>query len=403
MPPAAEIRGWARLISGVADEAVVGTVHDMHRAINRGVFRWLGPIGRPVAQVVDAVTDHAYAGVRLGIRGAGELGAAAAGYLGTDRTTPRSAKARAVAHGVVDGRYLSHAPELDVDLGLRVDGRDVAPQTASLAAAYPEARGRIAVFLHGLIDSEEVWTAEAPGHPSLPDVVAAHGMTPVLVRYGTGRTIARNGEDLDALLAELVAAWPVPVTGLTLIGHSMGGLVARGACLHAAARGQRWLAPLTDVVYLGSPHHGSWLEKVANVGSWVLRHSSSHSAPIGELLDGRSRGIKDLRFGTFVDDGATAEDARPIDGLLTGRSPDRPWLPEVAHHLVVGRLRPDPRHPLNAVFGDGLVRRGSAGGSRRRPRLGADEANVVPVAARHTHLTHHPEVVSALRGVLDGA
>jgi pimeloyl-ACP methyl ester carboxylesterase len=45
--------------------------------------------------------------------------------------------------------------------------------------------------------------------------------------------IADNGNELVGLLDELVAGWPVPVTEIVLIGHSMGGLVARSAALQA--------------------------------------------------------------------------------------------------------------------------------------------------------------------------
>ncbi|GAA1810448.1 hypothetical protein [Nostocoides veronense] len=38
------------------------------------------------------------------------------------------------------------------------------------------------------------------------------GLTPVLVRYNSGLRISDNGAALGALLADLVAGWPVPLT-----------------------------------------------------------------------------------------------------------------------------------------------------------------------------------------------
>lgn len=407
MPPSSEVRGWARLLAAVADRVVVGTVHDMHRAISDGAYRWVGPLGRPVQRVQDAVTDRVYGAVRASLRGAGELGAAFAGHLGTDALSPSPAalKARAIAHGVVSDEVMAVAPELDLEVTLRHQGRPIAVDPDRLRDTYPDASGRITVFVHGLVDTEAVWFArpqrpqDEGGHdiPALPDVAAAAGVTPVLVRYGTGRAIGRNGADLAELLEGMVAAWPVPVTELVVVGHSMGGLLMRAACATAHERGHRWQDVLTDIVYLGSPHLGSWLEKVTNVGTWAIRRSS-RAAPIGTLIDGRSRGIKDLRFGTLVEDGWGDS---PIDDLLTGLVEDAPWAADVTHHLVVGRLRPDERHPLNLVFGDALVRSSSASGVGRTRRIAAGgQVVVLPVAARHSRLVHDPDVTALVRRVL---
>jgi triacylglycerol lipase len=403
VPSKDEVRGWSRLIAGVADQVIAGTVQDMHRAISDGTFRWLGPVGAPLKEVYDAVTGGVYGVVRASIRGAGEVGALAAEVFGSDEPEPPSPvalKARAIAHGVVSDELIALAPELDLDLSFRLDGRDVPVDEAGLAAGYPDARGRVAVFVHGLVDTEAVWHARPEAGPTLPDIAARHGVTPVLVRYGSGRAVGRNGAMLADQLQRLVTHWPVPVTELTIIGHSMGGLLARSACEHAAERGHTWTEPLADVVYLGTPHLGSWLEKVANVGSWTLRRNS-RSAPIGALLDERSRGIKDLRFGTIRED---AWGETPIDDLLTGLVPDGPWLDEVTHHLVVGRLGAGERHVLRPVLGDALVRAGSAAGTGRRRRIGAGgEVVVRAVAASHTRLVRAPEVATVVHDLLAGA
>jgi pimeloyl-ACP methyl ester carboxylesterase len=403
VPPSDELRGWARLIAAVTDQVVVRAVHDMHRAISDGAFRWVGPPGRPVQAVHDAVTDNVYRAVRATIRGAGELGALAADHLGTDGAPPSrvALKARAIAHGVVSDELMAHAPELDLEVTLRRGDSEVTTDAAALRAAYPGAGGHLAVFVHGLVDSEAVWEARSAAEVTLPDVAAAAGWTPLMIRYGTGRSVGRNGADLAELLEAVTAAWPVPVTQLTIVGHSMGGLLARAACATAQERDHAWITTLTDIVYLGTPHLGSWLEKVANVGSWVVRHASPHSAPIGVLLDGRSRGIKDLRFGTIVDDGWGTT---PVDDLLTGLVPDGPWLDDVTHHLIVGRLRSSARHPLNTVFGDALVRSRSASGTGRRRRIGAGgPVVVVEVESSHTAMNRHPDVGALLMALAPGA
>ena len=59
------------------------------------------------------------------------------------------------------------------------------------------------------------------------------GCTSVFVRYNTGRHISVNGRELSELLDALVRAWPREVEQIALVGHSMGGLVARSACFSA--------------------------------------------------------------------------------------------------------------------------------------------------------------------------
>lgn len=400
MPPATEVRGWSRLIAGTAARVVLPTVRTMHRAISDGAYRWIGPIGAPIKRIDHAITDRVYGLVESGLVGLGEVGAAAGSLFGSAKApaSPTALGARAVAHGVLDESLLAVAPELDLPLTLRYEGRDLEVSTPALAAAHPDARRHVVVFVHGLIHTEQVWSSGGAHSVRLPEVAVGAGTTPVLVRYSTGRAIGRNGAELATLLERLVAAWPVPVETLTVVGHSMGGLVARSAAQCARQLGMAWPGLLRQVVTLASPHLGSWLEKTANLGTWTLRTASTRSAPIGALIDRRSRGIKDLRFGMLREDGWGQS---PIDGLLTGRVADEPWCARVVHHLVVGQLRPDPRHPLNHTFGDGLVRAASAAGSGRWRQIAPGGPVVVlPVRAAHTMLTRSPAVAEHLHEVL---
>lgn len=401
MATAEGVTGWSRLTAAVGEQALLSTVEDVHRSISDGAFRFVGPPGRPLQRVHDHLVGMAYDAVRIALRSAGELGAMAAIRVTDDRDTPltgRALKARAIAHGVVSEEILAHSPELDLEVTLRLDGAEVTPDRPSLAAAYPQATGTLMVFVHGLVDSEEVWQPRAPEAVSLPAIAEEAGATTVMIRYGTGRAIGRNGADLALLLEDVTRNWPVPITRLVVVGHSMGGLVTRAACAAAVAQDHTWLGALSDVVYLGTPHLGSWLEKSANVGGWVLRRASTRTAPIAALLEQRSRGIKDLRHGTLVEQG-WGEVA--VDDLLSGLVPDEPWLDGVNHHLVVGRLRPSARHPLTAVFGDALVRAGSARGAGSHRRI-ADGGPVTirEVDASHTALMCHLDVGTLLGEVV---
>ena len=51
------------------------------------------------------------------------------------------------------------------------------------------------------------------------------------MRANSGLPLAENSVDLAGILTGLVQEWPVPVRRIALVGHSMGGLVVRGACV----------------------------------------------------------------------------------------------------------------------------------------------------------------------------
>ncbi len=394
MPEATSAATWIRFVTGVADQAIAETAQAMHRAITDANFRWVGPLGRPVKRVHDAVADQTWGAVRTVVRGAGAVAAEVADSLATvGDESPGAARARAISIGSLDAGLVATAPGMDHDMTVVVDRGDPPSGPDDGRASDPDAAGCLVVFVHGLVDTEAAWTST-----SLPGVATTAGAVALLVRYGSGRSVARNGADLDDLLEEVVAGWPVPVTRIVVVAHSMGGLVTRAAVLAAVDRGHAWPAAMTDVVHLATPNLGSWLEKVANVTSWTLRRVSPRTAPLGQLLDQRSRGIKDLRFGTLSAD-PTLDGA--IDDLLVGRGEPVPWPDDTDHHLVVGRLRPGTGHPLNAVLGDGLVRARSAAGAGRWWRIPAGgRVEVVEVVAGHNRLAGHPDVAALVSSVL---
>lgn len=396
---AQSIQGWPRLTAAVAERAVLPMVQEMHRVMSDGAFRLVGPFGRHVQRMHDQVVGWGYDTARGVLRTAGELGELLAPRFGLAVAAPSPAalKARAWANGAFAEELLAGIPEFELEVSLWVDGAQLPLDRGSLQAAYPEATGALTVFVHGLVDSEDIWRPRTSEDTSLVGVAAASGTTPLLVRYRTGLAIGRNGADLAQLLEAVTQAWPVPVTRIVVVGHSMGGLVTRAACSTATAREHTWLSALSDVVYLGTPHLGSWLEKSSNVGAWALRRVSKRTAPIATFMEQRSRGIKDLRHGTLVEDGW---EPATQDGLLAGLVPDEPWLDGTTHHLVVGQLRASATHPLNTMFGDKLVRSGSARGTGRHRRI-ADGGPVVvnEVPASHTALVRQPAVGALLAEV----
>ena len=139
---------------------------------------------------------------------------------------------------------------------------------------------------------------------------------------------------------------------IVIVGHSMGGLVARSACHYGSVEDHAWTGAVRHVFCLGSPHLGAPLEKGVNALGWALGRVPE-TRPLANLLGVRSAGIKDLRYGACVEEDWC--DCDP-DELLTDRCHDVPLLPGARFYFVAATLsrRPgdaagrDPRRPARA-------------------------------------------------------
>jgi pimeloyl-ACP methyl ester carboxylesterase len=272
---------------------------------------------------------------------------------------------------------------------LHQSGSDLA-LTMTARVAGPAAP-KLAVFVHGLCESDEAWTLLSRRHPPYGERLAEDlGYTPVYVRYNTGLHISDNGRNLSDLMGEMSAEWPVPVEEIVLIGHSMGGLVARSAAHH----GDGWTEQLRHVFCLGSPHLGAPLEKAANVAGWALARLPETRA-FAKLVNGRSVGIKDLRFGSCAE--ADWCDCDP-DEFLRDRCQDVPFLETATYYFIGATLSRGQDGVLGRVVGDLLVRYPSASGSGRRRRIPFEiDKGLHLGGATHFDLLGHPAVYEQLR------
>ncbi|MFW5470594.1 lipase family alpha/beta hydrolase [Knoellia sp. CPCC 206435] len=303
---------------------------------------------------------------------------------------PAPNSARAFVNAFFGDRLDLSGSPLAHTMGVRRRGRSVPLTAEGFAAAFPGATGAVVVLVHGLVVHETAWQRGRFGHRLEEDL----GFTSVAVRYNTGLRISTNGHELDRVLTALVAHWPVPVTRLVLLGHSMGGLVIHSALAQADVEAD-WIPLVSDTVTLGSPHLGAPLERFAN-GSARVAGRLRHSRPLATLLRARSVGIQDLRHGNILDeewDGLALDDR-------TGRRLDVPLHPGVRHLAIVGLLGRRIDGPVAQLLGDGMVPASSARGSGRRApgsRRFAEEDVVVLPGVGHLALVHEPIVYDAIR------
>lgn len=386
--PIRDLRGAARL-AVVGSTAATEVVEAVHTVVAQ---RRVNPRQRPVSGLV-------YQSIREITRIAGEGidRALAPLEVRVAENSPGAARAKLIA--TLNGVVGDHLAETDNPLAIHMRfcraGAPVALDAASLRSAIPEPSGRILVLLHGLCGNDRDWLRE--GHNHGEALARDLGYTPIYLHYNTGRHISENGREFSALLERLVQEWPVPVEDLALLGHSMGGLVARSACHYSEqAPVSQWRPTLTKLVCLGTPHHGAPLERGGN-GLQRLVGVNRYLAPLGRLGKLRSAGITDLRYGAFLDEHwaghdrfAPTGDTRDVVDLPTG----------VACYALAGTMSiRGRRHPL----GDGLVPVASALGHHRDPRRALDfpaENTHVVTETGHIELLGNTEVYRTLKNWL---
>ena len=276
---AQQLRGASRLATS-ATTGITDVVEAMHGSVARlpltaAKARTRGITGL-VYRSVRGVTGLVGGGIDLSLQALTPLMSAA---------SSSSSKGQAVLAALngVFGDYLADTGNpLAIPMQLREAGMP-------LQAAPADAGPRPLLLIHGLCMNDLQWQKGG-----FAPALAALGYTPLHLHYNSGRHISDNGRELAGLLEQLVRVWPVALQDLSLLGHSMGGLVARSALHHAIEAKMRWPKKLKQLVTLGTPHFGAPLER----GGQRLQDAlgwSSYSKPLVALTERRSAGIQDLR------------------------------------------------------------------------------------------------------------
>jgi pimeloyl-ACP methyl ester carboxylesterase len=425
-------RGFIELVFDVVEEAtsLVERTHDavVERSVRRfASFEPARSTARVVTGVQLAISGRVFQSIRLvngitrfavnGVSDVAEAGLALSqAPEQLELETPMRSTAAGTASWYLDylqsslngfwGDYLSgRSNRLALGMTLRHHGRPLPIDPASLAAAYPDPTKKVCVFVHSLASTEWLWSLSSQAHYGDPDVTFGTrlrddlGFTPIYLRYNTGRHISENGRALATLLGEVLDAYPVPIEEIVLVGHSMGGLVVRSAAHYARENDEPWVARLRHVACIGGPHLGAPLEKAVNLLTGLLRKVDAAGAQVpAALLDSRSAGVKDLRYGYTVDEEWAGRDP---DEVFADARRNLPLVDGVGYYFLAATISRDPEHPLGQLLGDLLVRLPSALGAAPEPARGIDfsSGGVFP-GMNHVHIANHPDVYDALRDLL---
>ena len=256
--------------------------------------------------------------------------------------------------------------------------------------------GRIVIFVHGLCMTHLDWSNSK--NPGIPEKLLAQrdNNTMLYLHYNTGRRISANGRSLSNILDNLIKRNP-RITSIDLIGHSMGGLVARSALFYGKQNMQQWFHMVENLVCLGSPHHGAVLERFGfalqdQVGRFPIFNIISH------IVNIRSNGILDLRYGSVRDDDWEHNDAR-IGQVDDNRKP-APLPSHINTFFVAGTLEfENKKNRTLKIIGDYLVSIKSALGEHPNPRFQLkvpDSHKAIFYGLNHFEIQYHLSVADQI-------
>ncbi|RLE22506.1 MAG: alpha/beta hydrolase [Acidobacteria bacterium] len=304
--------------------------------------------------------------------------------------TPERERMLAALNGVMGDRLVADGSPFAIPMTVRLRGKELSGQMPPPAS---EVTGKVLLLIHGLCMNDLQWRVQhkGEGFDHGEALERTLGYTPVYLRYNSGLHTSQNGRELSTQLEQLVTFWPVPIEELTVVAHSMGGLLTRSAFHYATQETLSWPAHLKHIVFLGTPHHGAPLERA---GNWVdvILGSTPYSAPFAKLGQLRSPGITDLRYGHILDEdwqGHARFERRP-----DSRKPVP--LPEgVACFTVAATTATKPSPLADRLIGDGLVPLNSALGNHKdapRNLKFPDDSQLIVYSTNHLELLSSPAV-----------
>lgn len=288
-----------------------------------------------------------------------------------------------ILNGLVGDQLAEKHQRLAIPMSFRIAGEDV-----SVNDLEPKVKGKSAVILvHGLMADELVW--------KYLGARLEKTFTVLYVRYNSGLHISQNGKMLSGLLDKLSRS--TRCKRLLLAGHSMGGLVIRSACYYGVKRGLGWTRQVPLIFLISVPNAGAALEQLGHLVSYTLRKIAKwHLGTVGNILEQRSDGIKDLRSGAMVD-----ADWKQATANLVGH-PGRTPVPPMAgvkYHILVGSLSRNEKSMMTKYFGDGLVTPTSA---VAQTLLKVSQIKIFPKSG-HNSLLKDRRVYRYVKNALDAA
>ncbi len=373
-----DLQGVSRLVT----EATIG-ITDLVEAMHKRIVH--PPIlpSTPIQQLITKISGYTYKNIRRSTRFIGSgvdkaLGALTP-ILGDLKATKDRDIIRSVLNGILGDYLVERENPLQIIMHFRYEGKVVKLEKNTLKKMVPKGSENIILFVHGSCMNDSQWTRKNHNHGTV--LANELEQTVLYLRYNSGLHVSTNGQNLNRLLEVLIQQWPVPVKKLTIIAHSMGGLVARSAVYYGQQEEQLWSIFLEKMIFLGTPHHGAPLEKLGNYIDVILE-AIPYAKPFARLGKIRSAGVTDLRYGNLLD-----EDWKEDRFEMKGDQRHHVPLPDqITCYSIAGVASKKKKSITSKMLGDTMVPVTSAFGQHKNKakKLNFDDANMW-IAYEHTH------------------
>jgi len=384
-------------INSLITDATIGVtdlVETMHRRIVHPPFL----PSTPIQHLITTIAGITYKNIRWSTRFIGSAADKALGKFvsvsGKVESTDQSEAMRSVLNGVIGDYLEKNKNPLQISMQFRHQAKAISLDKKSLKKTYPTINGKILLMVHGSCMNDIQWTRKDHNHGTV--LAEELHKTPIYLHYNSGLHISSNGQHFNTLLEHLVLNWPVPIEELTIIAHSMGGLVSRSAIHYGQQDQNSWIKHLKKIIFLGTPHHGSPLEQAGNYLDAVLE-AVPYAKPFARLGKIRSAGVTDLRYGNLLDEDWQNNDRFELqnDNRQTVLLPKKVECYSIA--AVIGK---DNTSVSSQLLGDNMVGVKSALGQHKDPvkDLNFKKENTwIAYESKHLDLLNNPKIYKKIK------
>jgi pimeloyl-ACP methyl ester carboxylesterase len=259
-------------------------------------------------------------------------------------------------------------------------------KVSGLYMVHPYEPGKIpVVMIHGLWSSPMTWMEAFNDLQSYADIRDHYQFWFYL--YPSGQpfpeTAAALHKEIERVRTFFGSGRPAPeLNQMVLVGHSMGGLIARSLSID----GPEAADCVTRVVTIASPFRGS--DRSNNLTRWLARHMirlprTTMDATRKFMRPGRSDAeAEELEGLTSID--SLSPESPILQALL-----ERPPLKTVTYNNIIGTTSDGPRESAT----DGVVTYASA-------HTDGVESELM-VQADHLHVHQHPRTILELKRILE--
>ncbi len=307
-------------------------------------------------------------------------------------------KGVSILNGVVGDKLEEKVNSISLKMQFYKNGKPIVLTKDDIKKIHPKPSSKVCILVHGLASDEMMWNFPQKKENYGTLLQKDLGYTPFYLRYNSGLHISENGKNLSMLIHTLVKNYPTTIKELVLIGHSMGGLVIRSACHYGDKQNVTWIYKIRKIIFLGSPHLGAPLEKFGNVVTNVLDKIPNPFTKIAKnIINLRSAGIKDLRYGYLIDEDWKGKDP---DALLTNSKNLVPLQEGVKYYIISGTVTENPESIFATWFGDAMVRKPSTLGKSNNEKFNLpipEENHKEFVGIAHIALMHEPKIYDQIK------